>query len=737
MKKSLSCIFLALACGLVCQANPLVFGKSRITLVTPTLVRVEYALDGKFIDAPTMFAYDRTALLGKEEFTVTDLGENRYKIETNALTIDFLNNGYPFGESNFKVHYHSRRKEKVFTNRGIYNENLGASIPTLDKLSGPVPLKDGVLAKSGWYIVDDEGNDLLENGWIRPRNMDRHIQDQYFFIYGDDYKAALRDLGAIGGRVPMTRRYIHGIWFSRYWDYSARDLLNIVEEYDTAGFPLDNVVVDMGWHENDAVTGIGGSGKLSWTGYDWNRNYFPDPEKFLSEMHSKGINVALNDHPHDGVRPSEECYSSFMEKMGIPRDSILLFSPQDSVYMKYFFALTHDGINNQGVDFWWLDWQQNHIYPTVPGCKTSTLKWLNELYFRQSRKNGLRGCNFSRWAGWGDHRHPVQFSGDAHITWPILEFEIKMSSYGCGDGCYYWVHDIGGFKGIPDSEMNVRWTQFGATSAALRIHSTKKAELDRRPYIGNPREIQALRKAYMLRAEIMPYVYSSVRQVHETMIPLNRPMFLDYPSEEQAYRSEQEYMFGDLLLCRPITSKGEGPEKTASATVWFPSGDVWYDWFTDEKYEGGQTLEISKPLEQFPLYQKGGWLLPMQEYCQRPALSNPETIILKVYPSDEDCDNSYTLYEDDGVSRDYEKGRFCKTTLRYIQNGNKARVEIIEDGGNYEGKPSSRNYVVKFLRLDGSWGCAKASAGNYSPNCATRDSNSSLPHRAAFLNLAL
>lgn len=728
---------LALASASFCFANPLVFGKSRITLVTPTLVRLEYALDGQFIDSPTLFAYDRASLLGENEFSVTALGEDRYQIETAALKIIFWNNGYPFGECNFKVYYSLRGKEKVFTNRGIYNENLGASIPTLDKLDGPVPVGDGVLARSGWYIVDDEGSDLLENGWLCPREMDKHLQDQYCFVYGDNYKVALRDLGAIGGRVPMTRRHIHGIWFSRFWDYSATDILEIVDEYDTNGFPLDNVVVDMAWHENDATTGIGGSGKLFWTGYDWNRKYFPNPEEFLSQMHAKGISVSLNDHPHDGVRPSESCYPEFMDAMGIPKDSILLFEPGDSVYMKNFFAFTHNVINNQGVDFWWLDWQQNHIYRKIHGCNTSTLKWLNELYFRQSQRNGLRGCNFSRWAGWGDHRHPVQFSGDAHISWPMLEFEIKLSSYGCGDGCYYWVHDIGGFKGVPDPELNVRWTQFGALSAALRIHSTKSADLDRRPYIGTPDEVSALRKAYSLRAEIMPYVYSSVRQVHETMIPLNRPLFLDYPMEEDAYIHEQEYMFGDLLLCRPVTSKGVGPEKMASTTVWFPSGDVWYDWFTGERIAGGQTLEISKPLDQFPLYQKGGWLLPLREFSLRPTQENPQTIILKVYPSEGDCDNSYVLYEDDGISRDYENGCYTKTTLRYVQQGSKARVEITEDGGTYDGKPSSRNYVIKYMKFDGTWGCANTAPRNYNPNCATLASNSSLLQRAAFLNFAL
>lgn len=701
MKKTFL-LLLALSSAIASAGNPLTFGKTRITLVTPTLVRAEYADDGKFIDAPTMFAYDRSSLLPESGFSVTPLGNDRYEIRTDALRIEFWDNGYPVGESNLIIHYRKGEKERTFTNRGIYNENLGASVPTLDKLSGPVPLNDGLFSRSGWYIVNDEGKDLLVDGWIQPRNAPGHIQDQYYFVYGDDFKAALRDLGAISGKVPMTRRYVHGVWFSRYWDYTDKDLLGIVDDYDSNCFPLDNVVIDMAWHENDATTGIGGSGKLFWTGYDWNSDFFPDPASFASQMHAKGINIAVNDHPHDGIRPSESCYHDFMQAMNVPEDSILLFSPHDRGYMTNFFRFAHDPTTARGVDFWWLDWQQNHIYPKVRGHESTTLQWLNELYWRNSSRDGLRGCTFSRWAGWGDHRHPVQFSGDAHITWPMLQFEIKLSSYGSGDGCYYWVHDIGGFKGDPDPELNVRWAQFGALSAALRIHSTKKASLDRRPWIGSPQETDALRRAYELRACLMPYVYSSVHQVSETMIPLNRPMFVEYPLAPEAFESEQEYLFGDLLLCAPVCTPGSGADFMASREVWFPEGDVWYDFFTGEKVSGGCTRTVTKSLVEFPLYLKGGWLLPMQPVCARPSLASPDVIELVAYPSEADCDNTYELYEDDGVTMDYLEGRCSTTRLRYIQKGNDVTVEIIGDGIGYDGKPSDRSYVVNLHRRDGS-----------------------------------
>ncbi len=108
-----------------------------------------------------------------------------------------------------------------------------------------------------------------------------------------------------------------------------------------------------------------------------------------------------------------------------------------------------------GVDFWWLDWQQNYLYPEVRGYRSTSLQWINELYYRETERKGLRGAGYSRWAGWGDHRHPIQFSGDAQANWEMLAFEVKLTAASGNAGCYYWAHDIGGFRGDPNPELTV------------------------------------------------------------------------------------------------------------------------------------------------------------------------------------------------------------------------------------------------------------------------------------------
>ena len=679
----------------VTKTNPMVFGNNRLTIVTPTLLRLEYAEDSKFVDEPTLFAYDRTSLVDTADITVTPVADGWLEITTPALRIKYKPDGFPFSTYNLNVYYTLRGKEKKFTNRFLPKNNLGGPIETLDRVTAEIPMNDGILSRDGWYMIDDERSDLLVDGWIKPRDTKTHLQDQYCFIYGDDYKAALASLGAISGKVPMTRKYIHGVWYCRYWDYTADEFLDIIRGYDENDFPIDNIVFDMGWHTNDATTGTGHNGHLNWNGYTWNTELIPDPAALIDSCHARGVTVSLNDHPHDGLRPHEHNYTDFIKALGSDGKRVPLFNTADSSYMAAFFEYAHRPHERMGIDFWWLDWQQNYLYPNVPGHQSTTLQWLNELYYRDSKAMGQRGAGYSRWGGWGDHRHPIQFSGDAQSNWPILAFEVKLTACSGQGGCYYWAHDIGGFRGDPNPELTVRWTQFGALSAALRVHSTKDARLDRRPWISGEKETEAMRRMYHMRSELMPYIYSSVWQTHNTMVPLNRSMFIDYGAQKESFSKPQQFTFGDIIMAAPITSPGEGPDKMASQKVWFPKGEVWYDFFTHERHDGGATETVAKALDEFPMYVRGGWVLPMQPYTARPATTPLERLVMRVYPAMDDADNTFELYEDDGITLDYEKGMYATTQLNYCQKGNRAIVTVHPANGSYEGQVKRRSYLLQ------------------------------------------
>ena len=688
--------------------NPVVLGNKRITLITPTLFRLEYAQQQAFLDEPTLLARRRDRVL-KSGFTVRPLkGGQQYEIATGKVRIVLDNDNLPFGQLNTWVHYTFRGKEKTVTARNLHsktrNLNLGGSISTLDGVTGEVPLHDGLLSSDGFYYIVDTGSDILHNGWLAARDR-RHVQDQYCFVYGDDFHAPFADLGALAGHVPMTRKYMHGVWYSRWYPYDDAYINDLIRGYDDNGFPLDILSMDMDWHRQDATVGTGHNMTKGWTGFDWNRDLIADPEALIRRLLADSIRVTVNEHPHDGVQTNQSVYPDFMRAMGKDpaAKETLLFDASDSTYMRNYLYYTRRENRRYGVAFWWIDWQQDYLYPYIRGTKTRTLPWLNKLFYEDTEKGGLRGANYSRWGGWGDHRHPLYFSGDARGDWPVLAFEVKLSQTAGNQGCYYWIHDTGGFHGGTQPELLVRWTQFSALSAALRVHAARGKNLDRRPWLWGDEATRAMRTAYRLRAELMPYVYSSVRQTHETMLPLNRCMFVDYPADTMAYNRYGQYLFGDLMLAAPITQPGDSTRHyAASQEVWFPSGADWYDFFTHERHAGGTVATVTKNLQTFPVFVKGGNILPMQPYCRRPASADLKKVVLRVYPGRDGDDNTFMLYEDDGVTRRYEQGAYAKTPLTYRQDNGMATLTIGAAEGCYEGQVQRRSYQVQLCGFAGS-----------------------------------
>ncbi|MDR1023659.1 MAG: DUF5110 domain-containing protein [Prevotellaceae bacterium] len=681
------------------SANPVTIGNARFTFITAGLVRMEYAIDGSFVDDSTLFAVNRN--VGYADVHVEEKSKGKYTLSTPLMRIEYVDNGFPFGQQNLRVYFQHKGKEKRWLiSHSTKQGNLGGTLETLDGVGSPVELQEGLLSREGWYLIRDSNKELLKNGWVESRSPN-HLQDLYLFVYGDDFRAALKSLQAISGAVPMTRKYVHGAWYCRWWNYTADDYRQLVREYSEHRFPLDVMVFDMGWHtQKEATAGTGHAGNTGWTGYTWNRSLIPNPAELIKEFKAQGVHVALNEHPHDGIRSHEDCYEAFMAAMNgdTAGRRNLLFDAGNKTYMANFMKYAHQESDDMGVAFWWLDWQQDYLYPVVRGTGMNHLAWLNYLYYNHSKKNGLRGAGFSRWAGWGDHRHPIQFSGDAVGNWEMLKFEIELTASSGNAGCFFWAHDIGGFYGGSDPELYTRWTQFGLLSSSLRIHSVYNKDLDRRPWLWGEEYENAMRKVYQMRSQLMPYIYSSVWQCHTDMLPLNRPMYIDHSLQEEAYRNPQQLMLGDLLLGAPVTSPRDSVTGLAAQTAWLPDEDVWYDMFTGERMEGG-THTVYSDVNRFPLFVKGGYPLPMQPYTERMASEPLSTLIVRCYPGRDGDDNRYTLYEDDGISADYEKGGYATTLLEYRQKGNSAQITVYPAQGSYKGQLQKRAYRFELPEL--------------------------------------
>lgn len=679
--------------------NPFVFGNCRITVITDGLVRLEYAVDGAFSDEQTLFAWDRTSLY--KECRIEQLDSTTYLIQTPRMKIRYIADNYPFGIFNLNIEFDNAGKRSVWnTRRSAFPSanNLRGAVATLDQVNGRCKLNEGILSRDGFYLVDDTGKERIIDGWLASGS-EKHLQDYYVFIYGNDYKSALKSLGAISGKAPMNRKYMHGAWYCRFHNYSADDYRQIVREYDTYDFPLDVMVFDMDWHTMNARIGSGHGGRRSWTGYTWNRKQFPDPGALIAEFARDSIAVTLNDHPADGIRPHEACYTDFIHSLGLAAtDPCPLFDAGNRNYMKQFFRHALQPHEDLGVAFWWLDWQQDYLQPYVRPTRVRHLPWLNHLYYTWSqRRNNLRGGMYSRWGGLGSHRYPIQFSGDAAGSWETLAFEVEMTATSGNEGCFFWTHDIGGHMNGDDSELFVRWTQFGALSSTLRVHSSADAR-DRRPWLWGDQATAAMRKAYHLRSELMPYIYTSLRQTHEEMLPLVRAMYIDYPHEEEAYRHPQQYLFGDNLLAAPIVTP-VGADSTATCQVWFPAGEDWYRFDNGSRHAGGSREEIHAALDEIPLFARGGHIIPMQPYARRMASARLTTLRARVYPAAEGSRNTTTLYEDDGLTTDYLQGKFAKTDMTCELKENRLTLTIHPTVGVFNDQPARRAVVFEVWGL--------------------------------------
>ncbi len=681
--------------------NILVLEKARFTVITENLIRCEYAQNGVFCDDATLFAVNREH--NGCQFEIKS-DENSVEIKTEAISLTYQNDGTPFSAENLYGTIYG--KEWHFGKKS--EKNLGGTLSTLDGVDGPCPVDDGLLSRDGWFVIDDSEATPIKDGWLRIRPH-RFETDLYLFGYGNDYKKALKTLFYVSGKAAFPRKYIFGSWYSRWWAYTDEEILGIIDEYDEHDFPIDIMVIDMDWHHHDwtyrntdegnlrrAKTGYGHCSNFGWTGYSWNHRLIKDPPDMLKKLHDRGVFVTLNDHPHDGIRIHEEAYPEFMKRMGLPPESGLdvEFDAGSKQYMDAFFGSVHDKLEKDGVDFWWMDWQQDHLKPVIKGTKMRHLPWLNRCYYEQTAKDGKRGLSYSRWGGFGDHKHPIHFSGDTWATWDCLKFEVEFTAMSSNVGLFYWGHDTGGFAGEANSELYVRWTQFCALSACLRVHSERNAKLDRRPWKWGEEAENAMRDCYRLRARLMPYIYSVAYRAHEDGIPLLEPMYYEYPTDEEAYNHGGQYFFGDALLSAPITSPIDENGK-AKQTVWIKDGK-WYNFFTGKAYEAG-THEIACALDEFPLLVKGGTPIPMQPYTKRMTTEVLNELHILVFPGEK---GEFTLYEDDGITREFENGAYLKTKLAYTNENGKLTLSITPEGSGFDGMPAERAYIIELPEIN-------------------------------------
>ena len=670
-----------------CREENVVTGKRyRISILTTGLIRLEYAQSGIFEDRPTQIVWNRD--LGSCDFQVIDEEANleiitdrihlRYDKKafgTNGLSIEVKGSLFPFGNV---WHYGDETK---LINIG----ELKGTARTLDGADGEIPLEKGLVSQMGYSVMDDSRSLIIrEDGWVETRNNPEI--DLYFWGYGTDYLVCIQDFYRLCGTTPMIPRYALGNWWSRYHKYTEETYRELIEHFEKENVPVSVAVIDMDWHLVD-VDEKYGSG---WTGYTWNRELFPDPKRFLGWLHEQGLHVTLNVHPADGVRAYEEVYESMGKTLGVDTDAKLpiAFDVSDEKFMEAYFTCLHHPREEEGVDFWWIDWQQGGV-SKVEGL--DPLWMLNHYHFLDNGRDGKRPMTFSRYAGPGSHRYPIGFSGDTVVSWESLAFQPYFTASASNIGYGMWSHDIGGHMlGVRDDELGGRWLQLGVFSPIMRLHSSNSPFNSKEPWRYRP-EICAMMEEFLrLRHRMLPYLYTMNHRQYEERIPMILPMYYPYPKSQEAYQVPNQYMFGTQMMAAAVTTpriKDLGLAKTA---VWFPEG-IWYDIFTGLRYQGGRRMNLYRDINSMPVFAKAGAVIPFQEDCMEDAGTNPEKLHLYVYAG---ADGSFTLYEDDNISNTYQKGDCAKTRYDWQEETGSLRIGRAE--GNLSLIPESREYIVTF-----------------------------------------
>ena len=583
--------------------------------------------------------------------------------------------------------------------------------PSAAQCTAALPeMHPGILDKAGYRLLDDTQSAVwTSDGWVAPRPSGGDVQDGYLFAYGHDYTQALQDLNRLTGPSPLLPEYLFGVWYSDFFPYTTSDYENtLIPDFRANNVPLDTLSVDTDWKSPN-----------TWDGWEWNSALFPDPQGFLSYAKQQGIHVTLNVHAsianNDPQLPATQALAgtSLADYNGCftPSGTCKVWDWSSIPQAESYFAL-HQPYEADGVSFWWLDWCCEPSTASNPGVTPDN--WINHLYAQEQINNGERGFVLSRTGSsyqspdevyqagpWAGHTSTLAFTGDTWGTWNTLAFQAQLAGDESSIDEPYVSEDIGSFLGQPpgipsggpqsdDADIYDRWVQLGAFQPILRLHSSAGNRL---PW-QYPQPADAIAAEFLrLREALVPYTYTLAAQAVNTGLPINTPLYLDYPGQPAAYSNPGEYLYGPDVLVAPTTTPG----RVSKQSVWFPPGH-WTDWFTGATFTGPSAQNLTVPLNRMPVFVKDGGVVPEQVAMDHVGADPSAPTILRVYPG---APGRFSVYQDAGTGNGYEHGQDSHTQIATSSSGD-GRTTSVTIGpaiGRYPSQASTRSFTVWIERV--------------------------------------
>lgn len=519
----------------------------------------------------------------------------------------------------------------------------------------------------------------------------------YYFIYHATVAGIISSYTYLTGRMEMPPLWSLGFQQCRWSYYPDKEVLHIAKTFREKNIPLDVIYLDIDYMDHYKI-------------FTWDKNKFHDPAGMLSELKSMGIHTTVIVDP--GIK-IEKGYHSYEE--GIKKDLFVKY-PDGTYYAgevwpglcnfpdftnpvaRTWWGNYFSEYIKVGVDGFWNDmnepatWGQK--FPSLvqfdfDGHGGTTLEARNIYGFQMARSTfegtkqllqNKRPFVLTRSGFAGVQRYSAVWTGDNTPSDDHLLLGVRLvNSLGLSGVSFAGV-DVGGFNADASAALYARWISIGAFTPFFRAHKAINFK-DAEPWSYGEQTEEIARKYISLRYQLLPYLYAAMYASHQTGLPVNRTLAIDYTFDQNIYNTnfQNEYLFGPSILVAPVKSA------EMFVKVYFPNGG-WYDIYNDNYYKGGEEI-ISSPLYRLPVFAKAGSIIPMQSIAQSTSENVSDTLFLHVYTG---ADNQYQYYEDDGNSYDYIAGNYYKRSFIYSESNH--QLQISKSEGNYASK-------FKFIKL--------------------------------------
>jgi alpha-D-xyloside xylohydrolase len=703
-------------------------GTLRLLICSESMIRVTYAPGASFPDTP-QYVVNKTSWPATQ-WTVQS-SDKDVTVATAAMkiTIAKKNGAILFSDSagkklfqdddrtltavevNGEKTYHSEMFSNLWDSTegfyglgqhqaGVWNYHGEAVDLSQDNTNISVPM---FLSSNGYGIFwNNTSRSRFNNRFVHALYLSSEVADtiDYYFLYGPEFDKVIAGYRELTGAAPLFGKWAYGFWQCKNKYESQAEVLSVAHKYRELHLPVDNIVQDWFWWNTMGEP-------------VFNKNY-PDPKGMNDDLHANHFHVMYSFWPY--FRPGSPVYDE-MSKRGyfIDRTKVSGFHPEGQALYDafhpaartYYWQLIDKGLFRIGADAWWLDTDEpetegretnilvNNKVALGSGARYANLYSLmtsSAVYEGQRKASDQKRVFILSRSGFaGIQRDSVAaWSGDVESTWLSFARQIPAGLNFELSGIPYWTTDIGGFIiGNPDDpayrELYVRWFEYGTFCPIFRAHGTRTTNQNELWSYGP--EAQTILASYdRLRYRLMPYIYSLAwKTTSESYTPM-RALAMDFRTDTQARNIGDQFLFGPALLVSPVTEPS-----ALSRRIYLPKAK-WYDFWTGRGVEGGSSIQAAAPLNQIPLYVRGGSIVPLGPDVQYATEKPADPIELRIYTG---ADGNFTLYEDENDNYNYEKGAYA--TIPILWNDATRTLTIGERQGKFPGMIENRSFHVVFV----------------------------------------